>query len=427
MLVLVTIIEICLMIIFNSLNLTNNRIVVEIIIIIFTLFYALALSNDSKLSNVNSQITMGLFFRVGLLFFDIYGKRIFNLPNSGLDSEGFYRSSVLVARNTIIPKYGVFPNLMGILMKFVGTSRLYAQYIIVVFSLFALVFIAYSLYEMNVKDSVQRHIMCIVSLLPNFAILGSIYLRESAVTICIAISCYMYTLWITRKNELCFLGAFLFVLLGALFHSGTIGLLVGYLAARIFYDNNEERIRIRISNIAIVVTFLIAFVYILNNYGDVFLVKMNNVDTLEDIANTQQLGDSSYASYVGDSSSLINLIIYTPVRIAYFLLSPLPWQWRGGFDMIAFFFSSLFFLFVLGRTIREYFVCNNIRRNEILVWMVVTLSITFVFAWGVSNAGTAMRHRDKLIPLFAILLGLDESNIQHNKVSTPMSKYIKGN
>ena len=46
--------------------------------------------------------------------------------------------------------------------------------------------------------------------------------------------------------------------------------------------------------------------------------------------------------------------------------------------------------------------------------IIISICIVFVFAWGVSNTGTAARHREKLVILFATLyaLGMNGSLVQ---------------
>ncbi len=47
--------------------------------------------------------------------------------------------------------------------------------------------------------------------------------------------------------------------------------------------------------------------------------------------------------------------------------------------------------------------------------LLVAACMVFVFAWGVSNTGTATRHRDKMVILFGILYGLADDVVISNK------------
>ena len=42
----------------------------------------------------------------------------------------------------------------------------------------------------------------------------------------------------------------------------------------------------------------------------------------------------------------------------------------------------------------------------VIAFLIIALCTVFVFAWGVSNTGTAVRHRDKMVILYGVLLGL---------------------
>ena len=143
---------------------------------------------------------------------------------------------------------------------------------------------------------------------------------------------------------------------------------------------------------------------------------MNNVDSLSDIGNVNTEGGSSYAAYVGDSSSVFNMMIYTIPRIVYFLLSPFPWQWRGMGDIIAFVFSSLFYFF----TIKNAFVfikkANQKNKSYVIIVFIVALCTAFVFSWGVTNTGTATRHRDKMIILYGLLYALSHRDYRDKKI-----------
>ena len=90
------------------------------------------------------------------------------------------------------------------------------------------------------------------------------------------------------------------------------------------------------------------------------------------------------------------------ICIFFFLASPLPWYWRGINDIIAFLFSAFFY------TISIYYSFKAIKltsknKNIIICLLIFAISSAFIYSWGVSNAGTALRHRDKFLPNFILL------------------------
>ena len=55
-------------------------------------------------------------------------------------------------------------------------------------------------------------------------------------------------------------------------------------------------------------------------------------------------------------------------------------------------------------------------KNYAIVIFIVALCTAFVFSWGVTNTGTATRHRDKMIVVYAVLYSLSHYNCRDKKV-----------
>ena len=136
---------------------------------------------------------------------------------------------------------------------------------------------------------------------------------------------------------------------------------------------------------------------------------MQNVEEITDIATYSTGaydGGSTYAQYVGDSSSIINMIRYTPIRIIMFQFTPFIWQIRSLSDVIAICFNALFYIYVWYKTIKYILSRRSEHRTIVVALLIIWFATTFVFAWGVTNVGTAIRHRDKMVALAGVLLGL---------------------
>lgn len=422
-LIFVSILEFLFMTLLHSAGILVDNVSVSAALVLFTAIDCIAINQDYKLNNCKNQIICGLLLRVLLLYFDQYGKTIFQLPNSGADSEGFYRTCLRIIASGTPRGISDFPGLMSKLMFYVGTNRLNAQFIVVIFSLLSLVFIGYTLETLDVGADIERRIMWIVCLLPNFAILGSIFLRESLVTMLVSASVYSFARWIRHGGIMRVVLSMILILFGIQYHSGIIGIAVGYFVALVLYNHRDKSIRISFWGMMLTGIFIVAFTYFYNNFGEQFFYKMANIESVNDIANTSTEGGSSYATYVGNSNSIVSIIIYTPLRLIYFLFSPFPWQWRGIADIVAFAFSSMFYLYTIGKAIKTYRHSEGDQRIQLLLWIIIALSVTFVFAWGVSNTGTATRHRDKLVPVFTIILSISMMGTKDNQNNTT-SKYI---
>lgn len=386
---------------------------ITVCIAIFTIAYIADIQRNESLKPVRNALLMGFFFRLAILFFDVYGRSIYVLPNSGSDAEMFYYESYIVAMGGTSIR-GLFVTVTGTLMHFIGVSRLYTQFLLMLCSMMALHIGDKTLRECNVNDESRRSTMLILSLLPNFAILSSIFLRESIVTMFITIAIYLYVCWLMRGGLRWIVLAVSFVLIAMSFHSGAVAVLIAFIPGLVLYDREKKSLSLSLANIIPTFILIALGVYFLNRYGDVFLGKFSKVNSLEDIANVRDVARSSYARYVGNSDSILNMIIYSVPRVFFFLFSPLPFQWRGISDIIAFLFSSLFYIVVLYRAIRCLRSTDETKKPMVLILLIIAMSAAFVFAWGTTNSGTAVRHRDKMIILYGVIYGIISSNSDLN-------------
>ena len=373
---------------------------------LFTVAYFWDLGRIPRLKPVSVPLALGYLMRMGLLFFDLYGRSIYSLPNSGSDSEMFYEQGMQLAIYGTTSRDGAFVRLLGSAFAWLGYSRIYVQFLLLLLSVVAIHALNRILEEELVSQPIRVKTMYLVCLLPNFAILSSIFLRESVVTILIALSVLCFLRWLRGGKEHWFWLAFALAFGGASFHTGSVAVAVGYILVRFFYHRDRQVFAFSWKNILPAVLFFMVFLYLFVNYGDWFFGKIVKIDGIEDIATGRGLGGSSYAAYVGDSSTVWNMIRYTPARVLYFLFSPFPWQWRGISDIIAFAFNSMFYIWTLVRAFRYLKVGYLQYRSEVIALLLIAMCTLFVFGWGVSNTGTAVRHRDKMVILYGILWAL---------------------
>ena len=299
----------------NFISSSVNEIIDFLFIVCFSVMFVCDISTSIKLSRFKTPLLLGYILRLFLLIWDIYCRKIFVLPNSGADSEMFYYLIVQYSQTGTSKKTGGFVELMGTLFSFIGTSRLYGQFILLLISMVSLIIFSIMLYHTEINDKIKYNICLIISVLPNFAILSSIFLRESIVSMFITVSFYMLYKWLLKGNDLNFIFAFIFAFCASRFHSGSVAVAIGYIAIILLYDKNTKTFRFRGKNIipAVLLIFIVAFLYV--NYGNKLFGKMNNVESLEDIAGTTSIGGSSYAQYVGNSNNPINMIIYTIILL----------------------------------------------------------------------------------------------------------------
>ena len=376
---------------------------VTALIVLFTIAYILDLSGKDK--SVSYPLFTAYLLRLFLVYFDLYGRGIYGLPNSGADSDMFYYNAIEYI-NTGDSFRGFFVAVTGTLFKYCGISKLYAQFLIALCSVVAIYVGIKIMEELGVNKENRFGAAMILAVLPNFAILSSIFVRESLITMFVSLSVLFIIRWMLRGDEKCYLLSIAFAFCAMRFHGGVVAVLASYIAMRFFYKKQTGRFGFSYKNVIPGAIVLVAAVYMYNNSGDSFFGKVLGIDSTADIANTNAKGDSTYVQYVGNSNNPVNLIIFTIPRIVFFLFSPMPFQWRGSADIIAFCFSSMFYIVVLYRTIR-YLRSNRVdNRAAVIALFFIAVCTMFVFGWGCSNTGTATRHRDKMVVLYGVLLAL---------------------
>lgn len=389
----------------------------------FTIVYVGTVGKSKSCRPVADALIVGLLWRIALLLFDIYGNDIYLLPNSGKDSVGFFKHATAYATSNY-ESNNMFVITMGTIFKICGISRVNGQFLIMLCSMVSLNYGEKMMELLDVSIPNRRKTMWILCLLPNFAILSSIFLRESIVTMFITLAMYKYIVWMKKKKETAFILAIIYSFAGAAYHSGAIAIAVGLLISRIIYDNKAGRISVKFKNIFASAVILVAGVLVLNRYGNSFLGKFENLESISDVANESERGGSSYAQYVGNSNNPISMIIYTIPRIIFFLFSPMPWMIRGISDIIAFLFSSCYYLLVCVAFFRSILKHRTKDSTTSIILFIIIMAAVFVFAWGVSNTGTACRHRDKLTVLWGVLwaISLPERRKTYDRNSTVWSE-----
>ena len=144
--------------------------------------------------------------------------------------------------------------------------------------------------------------------------------------------------------------------------------------------------------------------------------KFGEIDSINDIVAKTASAESGAAVYIigGEVNNLWDLIKNTPLRVFYFIGSPFPWQWRGLGDIIAFVFNALFYIVAYIYAFKA-LLKNKKGKNIIKVFLLIVIAGAVIFAWGTSNAGTALRHRDKFIVNYIVMFALSLNYLYYNK------------
>lgn len=241
----------------------------------------------------------------------------------------------------------------------------------------------------------------LVALFPSLIYFSAVLLREVAVTYPLTLAILLFAQWQQQRRILQMLGALIAVGISMAFHSGMAAvLLIGgiWLVGRWLRQiATGETKRLGRSTLALVGGIGIIGVVFSTGFGLDKFQQVASGDMVE-LARTQENYATGRAVYLADlhPETPVDLAWQTPIRLIYFLFAPFPWMLRSTADAIglidSLLFLALFWQVWLGRSLLA-------SRRDALLVLAAFGALAVTFAIGVSNYGTAHRHRNKMLPI----------------------------
>lgn len=354
---------------------------------------------------------IGYLLRITLLAID-YGTS-FPVLHSGSDTETFHRIALdNVLRGGYNRHLTNYTIILTWLYALLGECRLIAQYINVLFGMGVLVYLLKTLEELDLSEKLKKKTLLIAVLFPHLIIFSGILLREAWIQFFIAISLFYFVKWLKYGNIRFIILVVGSVLAASWMHAGTLLVVIGYLIAFAYYYPKLQKSKITVT--AVIASFiLIAGLVVFMIFTEDFTRKFNNFD-LEEMQEVglharSFRGESSYLTWINPHSPA-QILLFSPLKMFYFLFSPIPLDWRGVQDIIAFLLDSIFYFFFIYCALKYYKTIENILKKNILKYLLIAVFFSvFIFAYGTTNAGTAIRHRCKIFPLILITYAISVS------------------
>lgn len=266
-----------------------------------------------------------------------------------------------------------------------------------------------NIYSVLVKLKIKKKILILLTIIFALSPISLIYRtgisREAIILMFVSYSLKSFiSFMLGKKNNIEALKFFIYIGIGAVFHGGTIFIVTGYLIALLSGKKNQK-----IFQYLILILGIIGFIL----FKDVLLEKVGggDIDTIIAVNNSTSLkmAGSGYLQNV-TTTSLGQIVAYLPLFIFYFLYSPTPDMFRGILDIISFMLNSsiyLYFTFYGFYLYRKVKTKLTLTEKKIVKYLFISALFTIaVFSVGTRNAGTAMRHRDKIVPLLLIVFAI---------------------
>lgn len=295
-----------------------------------------------------------------------------------------------------------FSALMGAMLSLFGQSILVMELLNISMGL-AIVALVYRLALNCGADRIQaKRAALIMALVPSTAQYSVVALREMILVLPFMLGLVALT---ARRTHATVNGMLLFTFwcsLAAVFHGGMIlgiaGLGAGAFVFQMFASRQPGQPR---PNIFLNLVLLALFAGLVSLAGNmVSEVGLNKVSEISSTNLVSQINAASQQAARGGSSYLEgfsvdnygDVALSVPLRLVYFFFSPLPWDIRSAGHLLGF-LDVLLYAFCFREFWRGFKA--NALSPKVLMVLGVVLTIALAYAFGSSNAGTAIRHRAK--------------------------------
>jgi hypothetical protein len=404
----------------------NNELLSNILVTFDSLLIILFIFPGTKKDIVKFIFFIFFLLRILLLYIDYYGKEFINVFHSGGDSERFYLWGIDISKNLSMMNeisYTRYTDFLGILYWIIGDQRLFSQFINVILGMWS-IFVLYKILDLfNFKDSKKLFFLALYGFYPQNIILSSILLREALIQFFFIYSIFFFSKWLMTNNKINIFLTLLFVLLCSLFHSGMLLSLLVYGYMFLFLDITTNRFNYsfkRLTLFFICCGLSLAFIArdssLLNEKFSILQTNEYDLSLIETYKSNSGIeeGGSNYLKNF-EINSAVDFLTLVPLKIIYFIFSPMPYDVRGIGDIAAVLIDSSFYYFLFFKIIwSRKLISNNLFRIFPKIFFILFLVVSLGFAIGTENSGTAMRHRAKIFPALLMVVFIIES-IKENK------------
>lgn len=402
-LILILIAEVCIA------YLTRNIIpydIIELILLGMNIFLVgLYISSKTGSKKTFYIIYFGYLIRIVLMYVDL---NIMPLPFSGADTWSFHNTGIKIAEalpnNMLETPYGVYAQFIGVIYYlFGGPVKMFAQHINITLFIISIIKIIEILKIYNVDDKYINLSMVLYTwFMPVAMFQSAILLREMLIVYFMTISICSFLKWLKNGETINIIIAYMCIFLAASFHSGLVFVILPYTYVIATYNAEYKKFIITPKSIMLLMIVLVLMLVGFNMFGENFvhLEGMENLQSILDAVNRNEIAQASGSGYLTELkvAGAAGLVLLTPLKVLYFLFSPMPWQIRGGMDAITFLFDCMLYVIAISVYIKmkkeKYKIPIEIY-NVVRILYNTYLLMVIPYAWGTFAAGTAIRHRFK--------------------------------
>ncbi|WP_196259676.1 ArnT family glycosyltransferase [Pelagibacterium limicola] len=248
----------------------------------------------------------------------------------------------------------------------------------------------------------------IVAIFPIPVMYAALTMREAYITFFVLLALLFVARWVNSGKLRHLAGSVVAFGMGAAFHGGIIVGLLSLVALIVLSAGTGlaaglVKGRVPLRSFAIVMAAVIGLLLLF--LVDPSIPKLGRPTQLLgperylQVLGVRARGDASYPVWLVASNGL-ELVYLVPLRVAYFLFSPFPWDVRQAAHFIGL-ADGLIFMALTFAVAANF---DLIKRNKAALMVFLILAgLIVAFSMGTSNFGTALRHRSKFVFILVIL------------------------
>jgi hypothetical protein len=340
-------------------------------------------------------LTLAYLLRLLVLYADTY--HLLPNPFTGLDTEDF-DAATLAFLNSDGPIKTNYTYVLAVFYRIFGDwGRFMSQFFNVLLSFGAVLLLNWTMCVAGVSRRIRLFGLALLSIMPATVCLSGVLLREAWIQFFVMLSVAAFVYWYVKGSLWAVPLSMAAIVAAMLMHVGCVGvmvvLMIGFMVCRTWKTVGVQTYLITSGMVLVFLLPLLLFPQLFTAKIAQAAATGNALDVVPVVAG------STYLLWMQKLGVGLRLLL-SPVRMFYLLFSPLPFEWRELSDVVVFCVDSLFYIVLTVMMFLRPLRGKTVQLKRFLIYAV--LVVTLIFSIGTSNAGTAVRHRAKFLPVMVL-------------------------
>ncbi|MEH7112582.1 hypothetical protein V7124_09420 [Neobacillus niacini] len=300
---------------------------------------------------------------------------------------------------------GAYANFLGLFFYLFGDQRILAQFFNTLLGLGIIVVVYKIMNLLGIGNRTKKIIIILITFFPQAVFFSGILLRENLVSFGLIMMTYFLVKWYKEQGIKNIGLSIIFYGIAVYFHSGVVGAFIPLAFMYTFYKHEHNTFKIDMRSILLLCVFATVGIFSSVTYGEILFDKFGDADlTSKEFYQSMGADVEAGSKYLDGLTydNFYDILLYSPLKMFYFLFSPIPLDWRGMMDVITFFLDSLVYL-IISIYIFKYSKSLKEDKPLLIILLFILFIVTFAFAYGTIAAGTAVRHRNKFVAVLLIV------------------------